>query len=133
MEAKDKKPANDIRVGFRTRVGNVISYAEKLLKENNFKTLNFSAVGGSIGTLVNAVEILKYTNKGLYQINRMATISYQSIEEGGEVNKQNIYIFTIGPKTKIIPQIRSHPYFRKTSQYHWRIPRMLIRRRQKQI
>lgn len=91
MDPKAKKPANDIRVGFRTRVGNVIKYAEKLLKEDNFKTLLFSAVGGSIGTLVNAVEILKYTNPGLYQINRMATISYQSVEEGGSIQRQRLY------------------------------------------
>lgn len=91
MDPKAKKPANEIRVGFRTRVGNVISYAERLLHENNFKTLHFSAVGGSIGTLVNAVEILKYTNAGLYQENKMATIAYQSVEEGGNVQRQRLY------------------------------------------
>ena len=91
MDPKAKKPANEIRVGFRTRVGNVISYAERLLHEHNFKTLHFSAVGGSIGTLVNAVEILKYTNAGLYQENKMATIAYQSVEEGGNVQRQRLY------------------------------------------
>lgn len=40
---KTKKEANDIRIGFRSRVGSVISYCEKLLKENNLRTLNFSA------------------------------------------------------------------------------------------
>ena len=97
MNPNSKKEPNDIRVGYRTRIANVISYAEKLLKENNFKTLNFSAVGGSIGTLVSAVEILKYSNPGLYQINRMATISYQSVEDTGNIEKQRLY-----PKLEII-------------------------------
>lgn len=96
MEPK-AKPANEIRIGFHTRVGNVISYAERLLKENNVKTMTFSAVGGSIGTLVNVVEILKYTNPGLYQQNRMATIAYQSVEDGGNVQRQRLY-----PKLEII-------------------------------
>ena len=40
---KTKKEANDIRIGFRSIVGRVISYCDKLLKENNSRTLNFSA------------------------------------------------------------------------------------------
>jgi hypothetical protein len=94
---KPTKPANDIRIGFRSRAGNVISYCEKLLKENNIRTLNFSAVGGSIGTLVNVVEVLKMTTPGFYQSNRIATISYQSVEEGGNVQNQRLY-----PKLEVI-------------------------------
>ena len=94
---KSTKPANDIRIGFRSRAGNVISYCEKLLKENNMRTLNFSAVGGSIGTLVNVVEVLKMTTPGFYQSNRIATISYQSVEEGGNVQNQRLY-----PKLEVI-------------------------------
>ena len=94
---KTKKEANDIRIGFRSRVGSVISYCEKLLKENNLRTLNFSAVGGSIGTLVNVVEVLKMTTPGLYQLNRIATISYQSVEEGGSVQNQKLY-----PKLEVV-------------------------------
>lgn len=94
---KPTKPVNDIRIGFRSRAGNVISYCEKLLKENNIKTLNFSAVGGSIGTLVNVVEVLKMTTAGFYQTNRIATISYQSVEEGGNVQNQRLY-----PKLEVI-------------------------------
>lgn len=79
---KDKKPANDIRVSFKSRIGSIVSYCEKLLKENNMKELTFSAVGGSIGTLVSVVELLKTIQPGLYQTNRLATICYQSVEEG---------------------------------------------------
>lgn len=93
---KTAKAPNDIRIGFRTRVGSVVSYCEQLLKEKT-KTLNFSAVGGSIGTLVNVVEVLKMTNPGLYQSNRLATISYQSVEEGGNVQNQRLY-----PKLEVI-------------------------------
>ena len=93
----NSKPPNDIRVGFRTRVGNIISYCEKLLNEQKMRTLNLSAVGGSIGTLVSAVEVLKATTPGLYQINRIATISYQSVEENKDPENQRLY-----PKLEVI-------------------------------
>jgi len=88
-----KKPVNDIRVGFNSRTGGLVNYCERLLKENNIRELNFSAVGGSIGTLVTAVEVLKTLHPGFYQINRFATISYQSVEEGkkSEVQNQRLY------------------------------------------
>ena len=92
MEAQ-KKPANDIRVGFNSRISGIVNYCQRLLKENNMRELNFSAVGGSIGTLVTAVEVLKALQPGLYQVNRLATISYQSVEEGkkNEVQNQKLY------------------------------------------
>ena len=92
MEAP-KKQANDIRVGFNSRINGIVNYCQKLLKENNMRELNFSAVGGSIGTLVTAVEVLKVLEPGLYQVNRFATISYQSVEEGkkNEVQNQRLY------------------------------------------
>ena len=92
MEAQ-KKPANDIRVGFNSRISGIVNYCQRLLKENNMRELNFSAVGGSIGTLVTAVEVLKALQPGFYQVNRLATISYQSVEEGkkNEVQNQKLY------------------------------------------
>ena len=69
MEAQ-KKPANDIRVGFNSRISGIVNYCQRLLKENNMRELNFSAVGGSIGTLVTAVEVLKALQPGLYQVHR---------------------------------------------------------------
>ena len=92
MEAP-KKQANDIRVGFNSRINGIVNYCQKLLKENKMRELNFSAVGGSIGTLVTAVEVLKVLEPGLHQINRFATISYQSVEEGkkSEVQNQRLY------------------------------------------
>ena len=92
MEAQ-KKPANDIRVGFNSRISGIVNYCQRLLKENNMRELNFSAVGGSIGTLVTAVEVLKTLQPGFHQVNRLATISYQSVEEGkkSEVQNQKLY------------------------------------------
>ena len=88
-----KKPANEIRVGFNSRINGIINYCQRLLKENNFRDLTFSAIGGSIGTLVTTVEVLKILTPGLHQINRLATISYQSVEEGkkDEVQTQRLY------------------------------------------
>lgn len=95
---KAKKPENDIRVSFNSRIGGIVSYCEKLLKENNVRELNFSAVGGSIGTLVSVVEVLKTITPGFYQVNRFATISYQSVEEGGKSESQNQRLF---PKLEV--------------------------------
>ena len=97
MESPQSKPINQIRVGFSTRVANIVSYCEKLIKENNMRSLNLSAVGGSIGTLVIAVEVLKAMIPNLYQLNRFATISYQSVEDGGNVQNQRLY-----PKLEVI-------------------------------
>ena len=92
MEAQ-RKQANDIRVGFNSRISGIVNYCQRLLKENNMRELNFSAVGGSIGTLVTAVEVLKTLQPGFHQVNRLATISYQSVEEGkkNEVQNQKLY------------------------------------------
>jgi hypothetical protein len=92
MESQKKAP-NDIRIGFNTRIGGIIKYCQKLLDVDKVKELNFSAVGGSIGSLVTTVEILKVLHKDLHQVNRFATISYQSVEEGkkSEIQNQRLY------------------------------------------
>ena len=97
MEKTPQKVSNDIRVGFQTRVANIVSYCERLIKDSNMRSLNMSAVGGSIGTLVIAVEVLKAMFPGFHQVNRFATISYQSVEDGGNVQNQRLY-----PKLEVI-------------------------------
>ena len=97
MESQ-KKPANDIRVRYNSRISGIINYCQRLLKENNLRELTFSAVGGSIGTLVTAVEVLKSLQPGLHQVNRFATISYQSVEEGKKEEVQNQRLF---PKLEV--------------------------------
>ena len=93
-----KKPSNDIRVRFNSRISGIINYCQRLLKENNLRELTFSAVGGSIGTLVTAVEVLKSLYPGLHQVNRFATISYQSVEEGKKDEVENQRLF---PKLEV--------------------------------
>ena len=85
-----KKEPNDIRIGQNSRVRNVVRYCNSLLKEKTFKTLHFSAVGGVIGKLVSAVEVLKTVNEGLYQQNKLATVSYQS-DSKETSNNQKLY------------------------------------------
>jgi hypothetical protein len=97
MEAQ-KKPDNDIRVGFNSRISGIINYCQRLLKDKNVRDLNFSAVGGSIGTLVTVVEVLKILTPGFHQVNRLATISYQSVEEGKKVEVQNQRLY---PKLEV--------------------------------
>ena len=55
----NNKPENDIRISMNSRPRYVIKYALSILKEKNFKELIFSAVGGSIGRLLEIVEVLK--------------------------------------------------------------------------
>ena len=104
MTSKETKPtsssqkeANDIRIGMNTRVSNVVRYCNGLLKEKTFKTLKFSAVGGAIGKLVSAVEVLKTVNAGLYQSNKLATVSYQPADNKEKAQNQRLY-----PKMEVI-------------------------------
>ena len=92
----NSKQGNDIRIGMNTRVRNVVRYCNSILKEKTFKTLKFSAVGGAIGKLVSAVEVLKTVNSGLFQQNKLATVSYQSTENK-ETKNQRLY-----PKMEVI-------------------------------
>ena len=87
----NKKEPNDIRIGQSSRVRNVVRYCNSLLKEKTYKTLHFSAVGGAIGKLVSAVEVLKIVNEGLYQQNKLATVSYQSSDSKEVQNNQKLY------------------------------------------
>ena len=93
-----KKPSKDIRVRFNSRISGIINYCQRLFKEHNLREITMSAVGGSIGTLVTAVEVLKSLYPGIHQMNRFATISYQSVEEGKKDEVQNERLF---PKLEV--------------------------------
>ena len=98
MERKENtKPMNEIRIGFQSRVRNIINYANVLLKENNFRVINLSAIGGAIGSLVNAVEVIKINNPGLYQVNKIGTVSHQTVDNQGSVQNQRYY-----PKLEVV-------------------------------
>jgi len=89
--SQPKKEPNDIRIGQNSRVRNIVRYCNSLLKEKTYKSLHFSAVGGAIGKLVSAVEVLKTVNEGLYQQNKLATVSYQSTNTKEAQNNQKLY------------------------------------------
>lgn len=91
------KEINDIRVGMGSRVRNVIRYCNSVLNEKKVPELKFSAVGGAIGKLVDAVEVLKIVNPGLYQISKIATVSYQTVDSQGGILNQRLY-----PKLEVI-------------------------------
>ena len=102
------KKTNEIRIGKKTRFRNVLKYSNSLLKEKAFKTLIFSAVGKAIGKLVFTVETLKYLNPGLYQQNKLSSITLQSTEtenkekKGHDIRRGNSSIKNLNPKMEII-------------------------------
>ena len=92
-----KKADNDIRIGMNSRPRNVIKYATSIFKEKNLKELKFSAVGGSIGRLIEIVEVIKVLIPGLYQQNKITTVTYQTVDSGDTVLRQRLY-----PKLEVI-------------------------------
>lgn len=95
MESKNEK--NHIRVGFNSRVGNIIRYVNALISEDKPKTIVFSAIGGAIGSLVNAVEAIKIVNPGFYQINKISSVAHKSVDSSS--NKE--VIEKLSPKLDI--------------------------------
>ena len=92
-----KKADNDIRVGMKSRPRYVIKYAQNIMKEKNLKELKFSAVGGSIGRLLEIVEVLKILIPNLYQQNRITSVAYQTVDSNNELLNQRLY-----PKLEVI-------------------------------
>lgn len=94
------KEPNEIRVSITSKVNYIIRYCNSLLKQPTIKFLHFSAVGGAINKLVHVVEVLKIVNQGLYQSNKLATVSYQSVDSNQKVENQKLY-----PKMEVILSI----------------------------
>merc|ERR1712151_1403053 len=90
MENKAQTPVNHIKVSFRSSCRSFVNYAEKVLKEHNMRTLQFTAIGGAIGNLVRVVEILKVLHPGLYQNNTIGTVVHQTLENSKSV-KERLY------------------------------------------
>ena len=91
------KPENDIRVGMKSKPRYVIKYATSIIKEKKFKELKFSAVGGSIGKLVQIVEVLKVLIPDLYQQNRITSVAYQTVDSNKTLLNEKLY-----PKLEVI-------------------------------
>ena len=106
MQGQSEKAPNDIRIGMNSRPRYVIKYATSILKEKNLKELKFSAVGGSIGKLLDTVEVLKVMIPGLYQQNKITSVAYQTVDSNKAVINQRLYpkmevvLSTEEPKTK---------------------------------
>ena len=92
-----KKAENDIRIGMKTRPRYVIKYSQSIMKEKNLKELKFSAVGGSIGKLIEVVEVLKVLIPNLYQQNRITSVAYQTVDSNKTLLNQRLY-----PKLEVI-------------------------------
>ena len=92
-----KKAENDIRIGMKTRPKYVIKYSQSIMKEKNLKELKFSAVGGSIGKLIEVVEVLKVLIPNLYQQNRITSVAYQTVDSNKTLLNQRLY-----PKLEVI-------------------------------
>ena len=105
-----KKEPNDIRIGMNSRPRNVIKYSTSVMDELKLKELKFSAVGGSIGILLDIVEVLKILKPGLYQQNRITSVAYQTIDSNENLLTQKLY-----PKLEVIlskeePQTKTEGY-----------------------
>ena len=98
----NKKADNDIRIGMKSRQKYVIKYASSIMKEKNYKELKFSAVGGSIGKLLDIVEVLKVLIPGLYQQNRITSVAYQTVDSNSTILNQRLY-----PKLELFYQKKS--------------------------
>ena len=95
-----KKAPNDIRIGMASRPRNVIKYATSVMDEKKLTELKFSAVGGSIGRLLDIVEVLKVLKPGLYQQNRITSVAYQTIDSNNTLLNQRLY-----PKLEVVLSI----------------------------
>ena len=97
VQTQEKKP-NDIRIGMSSRVSSIIRYCNGILKENKTRSLNFSAVGPAITTLVNSVEALKIVNPGLYQVSKLGTVAFvDTKKKDKEDEKKKLY-----PKMEVV-------------------------------
>jgi len=91
MDTKQTKPENHVRVGVNSLVGSIVRYVNLLLQQKKYNEYEFSAIGSAVGKLVSAVELLKVVNPGLFQVNRISTISYDTKDTNGKVINQRLY------------------------------------------
>ena len=86
--------SEEIRVGINTKIKSMIKHSINLMKDTQLKELKFSAVGGSIE--IDIIEILKIFLPGIYQQNRLSSVSYVSIDN--KIKEENKWIY---PKLEI--------------------------------
>jgi hypothetical protein len=91
MENKQDKPENQVRISANSSVGGVVRYVNALLKDAKYQEYDFSAIGIAIGKLVSVVELLKVVNPGLYQVNRISSVSEDIKDTSNKVISQRFY------------------------------------------
>ena len=97
VKRDNKKEPNDIRIGMNSRPRNVIKYSTSVMEEKKLNELKFSAVGGSIGRLLEIVEVLKILKPGLYQQNRITSVAYQTVDSNSKILNEKLY-----PKLEVV-------------------------------
>ena len=97
IKRDNKKEPNDIRIGMNSRPRNVIKYSTSVMEEKKLNELKFSAVGGSIGRLLEIVEVLKVLKPGLYQQNRITSVAYQTVDSNSKILNEKLY-----PKLEVV-------------------------------
>ena len=100
VKRDNKKEPNDIRIGMNSRPRNVIKYSTSVMEEKKLNELKFSAVGGSIGRLLEIVEVLKVLKPGLYQQNRITSVAYQTVDSNSKILNEKLY-----PKLEVVLSI----------------------------
>ena len=97
VKRDNKKEPNDIRIGMNSRPRNVIKYSTSVMEEKKLNELKFSAVGGSLGRLLEIVEVLKVLKPGLYQQNRITSVAYQTVDSNSKILNEKLY-----PKLEVV-------------------------------
>lgn len=128
---RQTKEVNHIKIGAQTRVRNVISYALLLLKERNFNEVTLSAIGGAVGSLVNAVEVIK-ADLVLYQTNKISTVSYQTMDSNEKIIQERLY-----PKMEVVlskeePKTKTEGYQGRSSDDARRLVKEFMDKRREQ-
>ena len=88
---QSQQPVNHIRVSATSQVRNLIRYSNMLLKERNFREIQFSGLGGAIGKIVSAVEVLRIVNPGLFQVNKIETVTYSTKDNQNNLVNERLY------------------------------------------
>ena len=129
----NKKAPNDIRIGMNSRPRNVIKYATSVMDEQKLSELKFSAVGGSIGRLLDIVEVLKVLKPGLYQQNRITSVAYQTVDSNNTLLNQRLY-----PKLEVVlskeePKIKTEGFQGKMDEEKRKDIEKIMNERKEQI
>ena len=98
-ETQETVPANEIRIGIKSKPKDIIAKCEKLIKEDKIKDLHLSAISNSIGELVITAEILKSMFPELVQKSIFSTIEPRNTVKDKNPISKNLKLY---PRLEII-------------------------------